>query len=306
MPAAGNSSAVVETSSLTVYYGTNRGIIDVDLSIMRGEVFGFLGPNGAGKTTTQRVLLDVIRPTRGSARVLGLDCRREGPAVRARVGYLPGELALYEDMTGRRFLNFIASMKPGRVDPEYRRALCKRLDLDAGRRIREYSRGNKQKLGVVAAFMARPELLILDEPTTGLDPLKQQVVLDLVREARSEGRTVFFSSHILQEVQTVCDRVGIVREGRLVTIDSVADLVGQQLRRLQLTLQSEPPADAFAIHGVTEIAREDATVTLEIRENLNEVLIRAARLGVVDLETKTIGLEEIFLAYYGNVSEGGA
>jgi ABC-2 type transport system ATP-binding protein len=305
MPEEQSGGSVVETRGLTVYYGKNRGVVDLDLSIREGEVFGFLGPNGAGKTTTQRVLLDVIRPTRGTAEIFGLDCRRDGPEIRKLVGYLPGELALYKQMTGRHFLDLIASMRPGRLDPSIRRTLCERLELDTSRRIGEYSRGNKQKLGVVAAFMVRPELLILDEPTTGLDPLKQQVVIELVREARAEGRTVFFSSHILQEVQTVCDRVGIIRDGRLVAIDTVAELMRQQLKRLRLTLRDMPAPGALDGDGVSEIGRDQDTITLEIRDHIDQVLERALRFGLIDLETRTASLEEIFLAYYGAAPEGG-
>jgi ABC-2 type transport system ATP-binding protein len=209
------SQKIIETQDLTVYYGKHRGIVDVDLSVEKGEVFGFLGPNGAGKTTTQRVLIDVIRPTKGRATIFGLDCRKQGVSIRKRVGYLPGELSLYPNMRGRDFLHMLASLQEKKVERSYRQQLYERLNFDPTRKMKQYSHGNKQKIGIVAAFMGKPDLLILDEPTTGLDPLVQQIVMELVKEAKDDGRTVFFSSHILPEVQAVCDRVGIIREGQL-------------------------------------------------------------------------------------------
>lgn len=292
------SKPIIQTERLTVYYGKHRGVVDLDLFVRQGEVYGFLGPNGAGKTTTQRVLLDILRPTRGRASVFGLDCQKNGVEIRKRVGYLPGELSLYPTMTGRQFLAMVGSVRGNAIDPAYRRALCERLQLDAGRKMREYSRGNKQKIGVVAAFMARPDLLILDEPTTGLDPIMQATVLELVREARNEGRTVFFSSHILSEAQEVCDRVGIIRDGQLVSTESVGELTRQQFRRLRLTFPAAPPA--FDMEGVAETARDAHSVTLEIRQNLAAVLEKAGKHGAADIETYPITLEEVFLAFYGN------
>ena len=210
------NTRIIATQALTVYYGRHRGIKDVDLSVEKGEVFGFLGPNGAGKTTTQRVLMDVIRPTSGRATIFGLDCQKDGVAIRKRIGYLPGELSLYPDMKGRQFLRMLASLQEKGIDNAYLQQLYARLDWNPTRRMKEYSRGNKQKIGIIAAFMTKPDLLILDEPTAGLVPLIQQTVMELVREVRVDGRTVFFSSHILPEVQAVCDRVGIIREGKLV------------------------------------------------------------------------------------------
>ncbi len=298
-------AAVVETQGLTVYYGKNRGIIDVDLLIEEGEVFGFLGPNGAGKTTTQRVLMDVIRPTKGRASIFGLDCQKDGVTIRKQVGYLPGELSLYPNMKGRAFLDMMASIQEKSVDRTYRHELCERLDLDPSRKMKEYSHGNKQKIGVVAAFMCKPTLLVLDEPTTGLDPLIQQVVMELVREAKDDGRTVFFSSHILPEVEAVCDRVGIIREGKLVKTESVETLTKRQFKRLNLEFRTMPPPDAFAIEGVTETGREDQTVMLELRGGLPQVLEIAMKYGIEDIDTPPVTLEEIFLAFYSRQNQGG-
>jgi ABC-2 type transport system ATP-binding protein len=252
----------IETRGLSVYYGRQRGILDVDLRVEQGEVFGFLGPNGAGKTTTQRVLMDIIRPTAGEARMLGRDCQKDGAAVRER------------------------------------------LQLDTSRRIGQLSRGNRQKVGVVAAFMNKPDLLILDEPTTGLDPLVQQTVMELVREANQGGATVFFSSHILPEVQAVCDRVGIIREGTLVATERVEDLTRQQFKRVRMSFANTPPGDAFAQEGVTVLARDGQGVTLEIRQHLDRVMETAVQFGITDLETIPVSLEEIFMAYYGRGNGG--
>jgi len=299
------SNSVIETRNLTVYYGKHRGIKDVNLSVEQGEVFGFLGPNGAGKTTTQRVLVDVIRPTSGSASIFGRDCRKEGVAIRKRIGYLPGELSLYPNMKGHNFLTMLASLREKKVDRVYRQQLYERLDLDPTRKMKEYSQGNKQRIGIVAAFMGKPDLLILDEPTTGLDPLIQKIVMELVREARDDDRTVFFSSHILPEVQAVCDRVGIIRDGQLIKTERVETLIERQYKLLHITLQQLPPTDAFAIEGVTETGRDGQTVMLEIREGLDRVLETAVAFGIEDIETPPVTLEDKFLAFYDRQNHGG-
>ena len=291
---------IVETRGLSVFYGRHRGIIDVYMRIEKGEVYGFLGPNGSGKTTTQRVLMDIIRPTRGEARMFGKDCQKDGVAARDRVGYLPGELSMYDNMRASQFFKMYFSLQKSNTDPNYWKKLADRLQLDTSRKIREFSRGNKQKVGVVAAFMNQPDLLILDEPTSGLDPLVQQTVMDLVREANQAGATVFFSSHILPEVQAVCDRVAIIREGKLVAIERVEDLTTQHFKRVRFSFAATPPADTFSQDGVTEIARDEDSVTLEIQTHLDEIMNTAASFGITDIETIPVTLEEIFLAYYGD------
>lgn len=295
---------IIETHNLTVYYGKFRGIKDVNLTVERGEAFGFLGPNGAGKTTTQRVLLDVIRPTAGRASIFGMDCRAQGVELRKRVGYLPGELALYKEMRAAEFFNMYEYLRGANGAKGYWRDLAKRLDLDVSRKISTFSRGNKQKVGIVAAFMSKPDLLILDEPTGGLDPLVQQTVMEMVREVKADGRTVFFSSHILPEVQAVCDRVGIIREGQLVATQRVEELIAAQVKRLTLSFADLPPADTFKLEGVTEITRAEKSVTLEVRANLPQVLTRASQHNIQDIETQTMSLEEIFLAFYGKGNGG--
>ena len=298
------SKHVIETSGLTVYYGRHRGILDVDLTIEQGEVFGFLGPNGAGKTTTQRVLLDIIRPTSGKATIFGLDCQAQGVEIRKRIGYLPGELALYKNMKASQFFKMYEFLREQNGRKGYWRELAERLDLDTSRKIGNFSRGNKQKVGIVAAFMNKPDLLILDEPTGGLDPLVQQTVLEMVREAKADGRTIFFSSHILPEVQAVADRVGIIRDGQLVTTQRVEELVTQRVTRLHLTFAELPPAAAFQIDGVAELSRSERGVMLEVQENLPQVLTVAAQNNIQDIETINVSLEEIFLTYYGKGNGG--
>lgn len=298
------SEKIIETHDLTVYYGKYRGVKNVNLTVERGEAFGFLGPNGAGKTTTQRVLLDVIRPTSGHASIFGMDSRTHGVELRQRVGYLPGELALYKDMRADQFFTMYEYLRGANGAKGYWRNLAKRLDLDVSRKISNFSRGNKQKVGIVAAFMSKPDLLILDEPTSGLDPLVQQTVMELVREVKADGRTVFFSSHILPEVQAVCDRVGIIREGELVATQRVEELIAAHLKRLTLSFADLPPADTFNLEGVTEIARDAKSITLEVRANLPQVLARASQHNIQDIQTHTMSLEEIFLAFYGKGNGG--
>lgn len=295
---------LIETSGLTVYYGRHRGIVNVDLNVEQGEVFGFLGPNGAGKTTTQRVLLDIIRPTSGKATIFGLDCQTQGVEIRKRIGYLPGELALYKNMKASQFFKMYEYLREQNGRKNYWQELAERLDLDTSRKIGNFSRGNKQKVGIVAAFMNRPDLLILDEPTGGLDPLVQQTVLEMVREAKADGRTIFFSSHILPEVQAVADRVGIIRDGQLVTTQRVEELITQRVMRLNLTFELLPPANAFQLEGVTELSRSERAVMLEVQDNLPQVLTVAAQNNIQDIETINVSLEEIFLTYYGKGNGG--
>ncbi len=298
------SENVIETHDLTVYYGKHRGIKGVNLTVEKGEVFGFLGPNGAGKTTTQRVLLDVIRPTSGKATIFGMDCRKQGVELRRRIGYLPGELALYKDMRASEFFEMYEYLRGENNSKGFWRNLAERLDLDINRKIGNFSKGNKQKVGVVAAFMNRPDLLILDEPTGGLDPLVQQTVMEMVREVQADGRTVFFSSHILPEVQAVCDRVGIIREGEMVATQRVEELFAQRINRMSLIFTTLPPEGVFDIPGVTELKRTEQSTMLEVQENLAQVLAIAAQHEIQDIETHNVSLEEIFLAYYGKGNGG--
>lgn len=291
-------TAVVQAEGLTKYYGERRGLEDLTLEIRPGEIFGYLGPNGAGKTTTIRLLLDVIRPTRGHVRVLGGGSREA--AVRARIGYLPGELALEGRERARDYLEFLGTVRGGvprgRVD-----ALAERLNADLSVPMRKLSKGNKQKIGLIQAFMHEPELLILDEPTGGLDPLVQQEFLAMVREVRTAGRTVLMSSHVLAEVEHVSDRVGIVREGRLIAVESVATLREKAVRRVELHFDAPVPAEEFAgLPGVRDLRVTGAALRCTIDGRPDALIKAAARHTVVHLVSTEPDLEEIFLTYYSD------
>ena len=294
-----SSEIILKTNDLSVYYGAHRGVKDLNLSVLKGEVFGFLGPNGAGKTTTLRAILDIIHPTQGSATLFGLDSKKDGVAIRERISYLPGELSLYPSMKASYFLDMLGSLQKNKLDESYLEQLLERVDLDPSRKMKEYSHGNKQKIGVVAAFMGKKELIILDEPTIGLDPLVQQTVLELVHEVKEEGRTVFFSSHNLKEVQAVCDRVGIIQDGKLIKTEKVETLTAQQFKRLDICFRKKPSHDAFVIEGVKEISREGNLIMFEVGQGLDILMEKAIPYGIEDIETKAVSLEEIFLAFYG-------
>jgi ABC-2 type transport system ATP-binding protein len=296
-------SDVIVAEQLTKSYGKQRGVIDLSFSVGPGEVFGYLGPNGAGKTTTIRTMLDLIRPTGGRVSVLGLDSRSDSIEIHRRTGYLPGERALYERLTGTEFLSHLASLRGG-VDWSFVRRLAQRLDCHLGAAIRSLSHGNKQKVGLIQAFMHQPELLILDEPTQGLDPLVQQEFHKLVEEVRAEGRTVFLSSHVMPEVERLCDRVGIIREGRLVAIEDIGDLKARAVRTLEIHFARPVPTEAFSgLPGVREIEAHGDSLRLSVAGSLDAIVKAAGRFEVVDLASHEPSLEDIFLAFYGR---GGA
>ncbi|MBG0832738.1 ABC transporter ATP-binding protein [Planomonospora sp. ID67723] len=296
-------TAVVETEGLTKFYGKRRGLEDLDLEIRPGEVFGYLGPNGAGKTTTIRLLLDVIRPTRGRMSVLGADPR--DPAVRGRIGYLPGELALEGAERASAYLAFLGQARGG-VSRDRIAALAERLDADLSVPMGKLSKGSKQKVGLIQAFMHEPEFLILDEPTSGLDPLVQQEFLAMVREVRASGRTVLMSSHVLAEVEQVSDRVGIVRGGRLVAVEDIAVLREKAVRRVELHFDAPVPREAFEdLPGVRDLRVEGAAVSCTIDGRPDALVKAAARFTVVHLVSAEPDLEEIFLAYYSESEQEG-
>ncbi len=292
--------AAIELQRLTKSYGSVRGVLDLDLEVMPGEVFGFLGPNGAGKTTTISVLMDFLRPTSGRARVLGLDCRADSLEIHARVGYVPGQSAFHERLTAGEQIAWLSAMRGG-VGTGTAQQLAERLELDVTRPIRSLSRGNRQKVALVQAFMHRPEVLLLDEPTSGLDPLVQETFHELVREAVTDGRTVFLSSHVLDEVDHLCHRVGIIREGRLVTVENVADLRGRAGRIVILRFADDIDVTPFRrLDGVREVKVDGRALTLRIAGELDSLVKLAALHHVVDLISSPPDLEEIFLGYYRN------
>ena len=290
--------AVIETCRLTKRYGQQRGIEEVTLSVDGGEVFGFLGPNGAGKTTTVRTLLDLLHPTAGTARIFGLDSRRDSVEIHARLGNLPGEFSFEPRLTGREVIALFAGLRGisglGRGE-----ALAERLQADLDRPIGHLSRGNRQKIGLIQALFHDPELLLFDEPTTGLDPLMQEEFMAIVAEERAQGRTVFLSSHDLDEVERVCDRVGIIREGRLVAVEAVADLTGKAFRHVSLELADPPTTEEFAsLPGVLDVAVDGRRISFKATGAVDPIIKAAARHEVLDIELARPSLEEIFLTYY--------
>jgi ABC-2 type transport system ATP-binding protein len=289
----------IVTSGLSKDYGSARGLFGLDLEVGRGEIFGFLGPNGAGKSTTMRLLLDLIRPTAGSARVLGLDTRRGSVEIRRRVGFLPGDFAVYPKLTGRAVLDYLAQLRGG-VDLRVRQALVERFEADLDRPVRQLSTGSRQKLGLIQAFMHEPELLILDEPIAGLDPLVQRRFHTLLGEVSAEGRTVFLSSHTLSEVEQVTDRLAILREGRLVVVDSLENLRQVAVQRLEIEFGGPVDCDRFReIPVVREVHAHGRTVTIGFEGSADAVVKAAAAYEVRAIRPREADLEEIFLRYYG-------
>lgn len=293
-----SSGEAIATRGLSKDYGSGHGLFGLDLEVHHGEVFGFLGPNGAGKSTTLRLLLDLIRPTAGSARVLGLDSITDSVEVRRRVGFLPGDLALYPQLTGAALLEYLAQLRGG-VDRTVRDGLVDRFDAVLDRPIRQLSTGNRQKLGLVQAFMHEPELLILDEPIAGLDPLVQQSFHSLLHDVRAHGRTVLLSSHTLSEVERVTDRLAILRDGKLVVADSVENLRRVAVQRLDIEFARAIDPEAFrALPGVVDVAVAGATVTVSFQGSADAVIKAAAHHDVRAVRPREDDLEDIFLRYY--------
>jgi ABC-2 type transport system ATP-binding protein len=291
-------TAVIETHGLGKDYGRGRGLFDLNLQVEEGEVLGYLGPNGAGKTTTIRLLMGLIHPTAGSARIFGLDCQRQAVEVKRYVGYVPGELPQFGGLRGSEVVAYMAGLRGG-VDEKVVAQICKRFSLDLGQRFREYSRGNKQKLAIVLGFMHRPRLLILDEPTGGLDPLNQQEFYAMCRESRDAGVTVFLSSHILSEVEHISDHVGIIREGRLVRTAKLAEL--HDIRYRQVEIQFAGPVPESAIRtaaGVDQVQVSDRTVRCIVRGTFEPLMKALCDSQVVNFASHEPSLEEVFLTFY--------
>ena len=294
-----NDATAIQTTGLTKDYGEGRGLFDLDLDVRPGEILGFLGPNGAGKSTTMRLLLDLIKPTSGSATLLGLDSRADSLEVRRRVGFLPGDLVLYPTLTGSAMLDYLGELRGG-VDRRVRDDLAERFDAGLDRPLRELSTGNRQKLGLIQAFMHEPELLILDEPIAGLDPLVQQSFHALLEEVAAQGRTVFLSSHTLSEVERVADRVAILRRGRLVVVDSLERLRGIAVQRLEIEFGGDAPTvdELRAVPGVHEAAFEGRHLVVAFEGSADALVKVIATHEVRSIRSRDDDLEEIFLHYY--------
>jgi ABC-type multidrug transport system ATPase subunit len=300
--------AIIQTHQLTKSYGRSRGIIEVTFDIQQGEVFGFLGPNGAGKTTTMRTLMGLLHANSGSATIGGLDCWTQSTEVKKLVGYLPGEFTFDPGLRGAQIIEYLGHLRGG-VDQAYVRSLVERLGLDPSKRFRAYSHGNKQKLGLVQAFMHQPRLLILDEPTSGLDPLNQQEFYKMVAEIHAEGRTVFLSSHILPEVEQTCDRLAIIREGRLVTIDHVSALKAIRQRDVEISFAGPASVEWFKqAADVTKVAQgaDERTLQLVVQDDLAEIIQIAGQHGATNIATHEPTLEEAFLRFYEPQQESAA
>jgi ABC-2 type transport system ATP-binding protein len=292
----------IRIDKLSKYYGKQRGVVDLDLVVQPGEVFGYLGPNGAGKTTTIRCLLDLIRPSSGRAWIFGDDCQADPIAVHRRVGYVPGELALYPRLTGEQTVRHFAALRGG-VDMQWVRELAERLDFNMRPTARAYSSGNKRKLGLILALMGRPELLLLDEASGGLDPLVQQSFNQILTELRETGTTVLYSSHNLPEVERICDRVGIIREGRLVAVEQVSNLKAKALRRIEIQFDDAVTATSFeGIPGVQDVQVHDGRLTFTVQGSLNEIFKAAAQHTVQNVISYEPSLEEVFLSFYESES----
>jgi ABC-2 type transport system ATP-binding protein len=296
---------VIQTENLGKTYAKNRretvqALKNLDLSVQPGEIFGYLGPNGAGKTTTIRILLDLIRPSSGRALIFGQDAQQHSVELHRRIGFLPGELNLWKNLSGQQVVNYISRVRGG-VDSNYVRELTERLQLDLSLKVRSYSSGNRRKLGLVIALMNKPELLILDEPTGGLDPLMQQIFNEMMLEAQQEGRTVFLSSHILSEVQAICDRVGILRNGELKAVETVTNLTHAKFRWVTLRLHEKvAPTQISTVEGVSEVSTVDGGLKLRLSGDFDPLLRALNPYYVENMEVAEPSLEEIFLTYYGN------
>jgi ABC-2 type transport system ATP-binding protein len=292
-------NVVIRTERLSKNYGRHLGIADVDIEVRAGEVFGYLGPNGAGKTTTIRVLMDFLHAKKGRAEIFGLDIHKDSMAIRRRIGFLPGDLNLYENLKGSDYLRFFANLR-GDLGQSYTEELASRLSCPLEQPIHTLSQGNKRKIGLIQAFMHRPDLFILDEPTSGLDPIVRHEFYQLIEAARMNGQTVFFSSHNLPEVERICDRVAIIRQGRIVATERIENLKARSLRSLEIRFAEDVDTQAFAdVSGLEIIAQDKRMLKGRMKGEMDALLKKAARYKVSDFNSQELDLEEIFLAYYG-------
>jgi ABC-2 type transport system ATP-binding protein len=300
-----SDQSAIRTEALTKHYGDFPALVDLDLEVRLGEVYGFLGPNGAGKTTMIRTILDEIRPTSGRAWILGMDTHEQSVEIRSHIGYLPGDLAMYPNLTGHDTLTFFANLRGG-VDWGYVDTLVDRLGADLTKKVGDLSTGNRQKVGLIQAFMNRPQVLIMDEPSSGLDPLVQREFQAMVREVAAEGRSVFLSSHTLSEVQRVADRVGIIRHGHLVAVEGLAALRAKAMRRIEMDFNEIVDVAVLdAVNGVTDVTIDNHRAVFSFNGRMTELLkVVSGRYEIVDIATREADLEEIFLTYYRDTATG--
>jgi ABC-2 type transport system ATP-binding protein len=288
---------VIETTNLTKFYGKSRGIENVNITVNKGDIYGFLGPNGSGKSTTIRTLLDLIRPTAGTASIFGMDCQKDTVAIKKRIGYVPGDMNLYGFMTGEKFMAYFGGIR-GKYDKAAAKKYADRFDIRLDRKMKEYSKGNRQKIALIQAFINDPELVIMDEPTSGLDPLVQQTFLDLLREEAANGRTIFMSSHVLFEVEKACNRVAIIKDGAIVAQEKVEDLQKKSGRILDVKFNEQVNPEVFRMDGVTNIAKHNGSIRMTVSGNVRNVLKEISSHDVDDISVHQMSLKDIFLQYY--------
>jgi ABC-2 type transport system ATP-binding protein len=288
---------IIQTKSLTKFYGKSRGIKDVSITVNKGDIFGFLGPNGAGKSTTIRIIMDFIRPSGGSATVFGMDCHRDSVAIRKRIGYIPGDFGLYGNMTGWKFLEYFGRVRGG-FDPAAAKEYARRMDIRLDRKMKEYSRGMRQKVAIIQAFMNNPDLIIMDEPTNGLDPLVQQSFMDMLREMADRGTTVFMSSHILSEVEKACNRVAIIKEGSIVAEEKVEELRQKSGKILEVKFVEPLRKEIFYLPGISNVTQQNGGYRMTVTGNIEEILREISSHKVADISIHQMTLEDIFMHYY--------
>lgn len=292
-----NKEPVIDIKGLSKYYGKVVGIEDLDLKVYPKEIMGFLGPNGAGKTTTIRVCLDLLKKSKGSVKIFGLDSDRDSIKIKRKTGYLPGDFGMYSDLKVKTILKYLLSQS-GLSDDSKMKKLCTHLDLDVNRKYGELSRGNRQKVGIVQAFMADQELIILDEPTTGLDPLMQKKIYELLREEKKNGKTIFMSSHILAEVEEVCDRVAIIRNGHLQVVEDIHSLKNKMGKKLVVEFENSVDKNKFKIDGVKDIEITGREITMIVTSNLDELIKMISQENIINMSLETFSLDQLFLTYY--------
>ncbi len=291
-------SNIIEIKNLSKDYGNGKGIFNVNFSVKKGEVFGFLGPNGAGKTTTIRNLMGFVIPDHGSCTINNMDCYKDAAKIQESLGYLAGEIAFLDDLTGKQMLEFIASMK-GIKDKTRMYELMELFELDPKGKIKKMSKGMKQKIGIICAFMNNPDIIILDEPTSGLDPLMQNRFVDLILEEKEKGKTIFMSSHIFEEIERTCDKTAIIKDGKIVAIEDIKSLKEKKRKSYIITFNSTESADSFLNEGLDIINRHKEKITVSVKDDINILLKKLVNYDIKDIDVKLQSLEEIFLHFYG-------